>query len=106
MSYAIIEDSGSQIKVSEGDVIKVALRDLPENAATITFDRVLLVGNGEGNARIGEPLVAGATVTADILGEERGEKVRIVKFKRRKNELRRRGHRQDYLKVKITGIQG
>jgi large subunit ribosomal protein L21 len=106
MSYAIIEDSGSQIKVSEGDVIKVALRDLPENAATITFDRVLLVGNGEGNARVGEPLVAGATVTADILGEERGEKVRIVKFKRRKNELRRRGHRQDYLKVKITGIQG
>jgi large subunit ribosomal protein L21 len=106
MSYAIIEDSGSQIKVSEGDVIKVALRDLPENAATITFDRVLLVGTGEGNARIGEPLLAGATVTADILGEERGEKVRIVKFKRRKNELRRRGHRQDYLKVKITGIQG
>lgn len=104
--YAIIEDSGSQIKVSEGDIIKVALRDLPADAATITFDRVLFVGNGEGNARIGEPVLAGATVTGDILAQERDEKVMSVKFKRRKNELRRRGHRQDYLKVKITGIQG
>lgn len=102
--YAIIEDSGSQIKVSEGDVIKVALRDLPNDAASITFDRVLLVGTGEGDAKIGEPILAGATVTGDILSQERDDKVRIVKFKRRKNELRRRGHRQDYLKVKITAI--
>lgn len=103
--FAIIEDSGSQIKVSEGDVIKVALRDLPEDSVNITFDRVIFVGNGEGNAKIGQPLLSGASVTGEILAQERGEKVRIVKFKRRKNELRRRGHRQDYLKVKITGIQ-
>jgi large subunit ribosomal protein L21 len=104
--YAIIQDSGSQIKVSEGDVIKVALRDLPQDAASITFDKVIMVGQGEGDARIGAPLLDGATVTGDILAQERGEKVRIVKFKRRKNEIRQRGHRQDYLKVKITAIQG
>lgn len=104
--YAIIEDSGSQIKVSEGDIIKVALRDLPEDAANITFDRVLLVGSGEGDAKIGAPILAGATVTGDILSQERDTKVRIIKFKRRKNETIRRGHRQDFLKVKITGIQG
>ncbi len=101
--FAIIEDSGSQIKVNEGDVIKVALRDLPEDVATITFDRVLFVGEGA-DAKIGAPLVAGATVTGDILAEERGPKVEVIKFKRRKNYRRRKGHRQDYLKVKITAI--
>ena len=104
--YAIIEDSGSQIKVSEGDVIKVALRDLPEDAASITFDRVIMVGSGDGGAKVGAPLLEGASVTGDILSQERDTKVRVVKFKRRKNELTRRGHRQDFLKVKITGIQG
>ena len=104
--YAIIEDSGSQIKVSEGDVIKVALRDLPADAASITFDRVLLVGTGEGSAKIGEPILAGATVTGDILAQERDDKVRIVKFKRRKGYRRNNSHRQPFIQVKITGIEG
>lgn len=106
--YAIIEDSGSQIKVQEGDVIRVARRELPDDAATITFDRVLMVGDIEGQPtepRIGEPLLEGAKVTADVLAEERGEKVTIIKFKRRKNYRRKRGHRQPYLRVKVTGIQ-
>lgn len=102
--YAIIEDSGTQIRVSEGDVIKVALRDLAADVASITFDRVLAVG-GNGAAKIGQPLVDGATVTADVLAQERGEKQIIMKFRNRKNYRRKKGHRQDYLKVKITGIQ-
>lgn len=106
--YAIIEDSGTQIRVSQGDVVKVAVRELPAEVATLTFDRVLLVGGIEGDApaRIGAPLVAGVTVTADILGQEKTPRVEIRKFRRRKNYRRHRGHRQDYLQVKITGIQG
>ena len=107
--YAIIEDSGTQIKVSEGDVIKVALRELPPDVATLIFDRVLAVGGGEDAdavaATIGQPLVEGAKVTADVLSQERDDKVMVTKFKRRKGYLRRKGHRQDFLKVKITAIQ-
>lgn len=104
--YAIIEDSGTQIRVAEGDVIKVALRDLPADSATITFDRVLFVGGREGQAAaIGAPVVDGAKVVADVLGQERDDKVMVVKFRRRKNYRRRKGHRQDYIKVKVTSIQ-
>jgi large subunit ribosomal protein L21 len=103
--YAIIEDSGTQIKVSEGDVIKVATRPMASDVATLTFDRVLMVGGAEdGQAQIGAPVLDGAKVTADILAEEKGDKVRIVKFARRKNYVRRKGHRQTYLRVKITSI--
>ena len=104
--YAIIEDSGTQIKVSEGDVIRVASRELPAEAGTLTFDRVLLVGGlGEGKEpKIGAPLLSGAKVTADVLGEGKTDKVEIFKFRRRKNYRRHRGHRQDFIQVKITGI--
>jgi len=102
--YAIIEDSGTQIKVSEGDVIKIDVRELPEDASNVTFDRVMMIGNPEGSANIGQPLVEGATVSADILEEGRGEKISVVKFKRRKTYKRMKGHRQDYLKVKVTAI--
>jgi large subunit ribosomal protein L21 len=103
--YAIIEDSGTQIKVSQGDVIKVALRELPADAATLTFDRVLLVGGGDGEPKLGAPLLSGAKVTGDILREGKTDKVEIFKFRRRKNYRRHRGHRQDFIEVKITGIQ-
>jgi len=102
--YAIIEDSGTQIKVSEGQVINVATRDLPADVATLTFDRVLMVG-GDGGAKIGTPMIDGAKVTADILSEERTDRVPVTKFKRRKTYTLRKSHRQDYLKVKITSIQ-
>lgn len=101
--YAIIEDSGTQIKVSEGDEIKVAIRDLPADVATVVFDKVLLV-KGDAAAAVGAPYVEGAKVTADILEQGRTKKVRIVKFKRRKGYTRKAGHRQDYLKVKVTSI--
>ncbi len=104
--YAIIEDSGTQIKVSQGDVVKVAIRDLPADAATVTFDRVLFVSDPEaGKVKIGKPLVPSASVTADVLAEEKTPRVDVVKFKRRKTYTRRKGHRQDYLKVKITEIK-
>ncbi len=103
--YAVIEDSGTQIHVQQGDVIQVALRDLSPDAATITFDRVLMVSDVEaGNTKIGQPLLDQAKVTADILSQEKTPRVEVVKFKRRKNYLRRKGHRQGYLKVKITSI--
>lgn len=103
--YAVIEDSGTQIMVREGDEIRVALRDLPPEAASVTFDRVLLVGDAEsaGDLRIGSPLVEGASVTADVLAED-SQKCTIFKFKRRKNYKRKKGHRQHFLRVRVTAI--
>ena len=108
--YAVIEDSGTQIKVSEGDVIKVDVRELPADAATLTFDKVMLIatpaddeGNG-GSQSIGKPYVSGASVEVDILEEGRDDKIHIWKKKRRKGYVRHKGHRQSYLKVKVTKI--
>ncbi|MEX0885628.1 MAG: 50S ribosomal protein L21 [Phycisphaeraceae bacterium] len=101
--YAIIEDSGTQIKVSEGDVIRVDTRDLPEDTTELTFDRVLLVGGEE--PRIGQPAVAGAKVTAEILAEDVSEKTEIFKFKRRKKYRRHNGHRQHFIQVRISRIE-
>ena len=102
--YAIIEDSGTQIKVAEGDVIDVDSRELSDDAIELTFDRVLYVGGGEGEPKIGAPLVDGATVQGEVLEEGRGEKVEIIKFRRRKDYRRKRGHRQNYVRVRITSI--
>ncbi len=101
--YAVIEDSGSQIKVMQGDIINVAIRDLSADASTITFDKVLYAAEGD-DVKIGAPMLDGATVVADILEQGRTKKVPVVKFKRRKNYLRMKSHRQDYIKVKITAI--
>ena len=101
--YAIIEDSGSQIKVAEGDTIKVDRRDLPDDAVSLEFEKVLMIGDGAAS-RIGQPYVNGAKVTADILEEGREDKIDVVKFKRRKGYKRRRGHRQAFIRVRVTGI--
>ncbi len=104
--YAVIEDSGSQIKVAQGDVITLDKRELAEDQAELTLDKVLLIAGTDGAAKVGTPLIAGASVTAEILEEGRGDKIFIYKFRRRKNYKRKNGHRQDYVKVKITGING
>lgn len=105
--YAIIEDSGSQMKVQEGETLLVDLRDLGENAKNITFDRVLMVGEVGGDARIGQPYVDGASVTAEIVDADvRDEKIDVIKFKRRKGYRRKQGHRQHHMKVKISSISG
>ena len=103
--YAIIEDSGQQFKVAAGDVIRVDVRDLADDAKQITFDRVLLISD-DGEGKIGAPLVDGASVVADIQRRQvKGDKVDIIKFRRRKGYRRKAGHRQRYLEVKIAEIQ-
>ena len=104
--YAIIEEGGKQYKVTSGDTILIdrPLKDGDkEGDKTVTFDRVLLVG-GEGEPKIGLPTVSKATVSADVIGEEKGDKIDIQKYKRRKGYHKKIGHRQRYLRVKITGI--
>jgi large subunit ribosomal protein L21 len=100
--YAIIHESGKQFKVTAGDTILIDRTEAPAEK-TITFDRVLFVG-GEGQPKIGSPLVAGASVVADVIGAEKGPKVEIIKYKRRKGFHKHLGHRQKYVRVKITGI--
>ena len=103
--YAVIEDSGSQFRVSEGDVLNVDLRDLPEGAKEITFDRVLLV-SAEDKIKVGTPLVEGANVVAEILDPAlKGQKIHIYKLRRRKASRRKTGHRQKYVQVRIKKIK-
>jgi large subunit ribosomal protein L21 len=103
--YAVIEDSGQQFRVSEGDVLNVDPRELAPDAKDIEFDRVLLVSD-EGDVKVGTPLVDGAKVVAEVLDAEvKGPKVYTMKFRRRKDSRRRVGHRQKYLKVRIRDIQ-
>ncbi len=101
--YAIIEDSGTQYRVTEGQVIDVDVRSLPENTETIEFDKILLVGEGS-DVKIGTPTVEGAKVIAKIREEIKGPKVDVVHFIRRKGHLTRKGHRQKYLRVQIEQI--
>ncbi len=102
--YAIFEDGGKQYKVSTGDKLLIELRDVPEGQPEITFDKVLMVGEGAA-ARIGAPWVAGATVKAKVLEQLKTPKVRGVKFARRKGYYKRWGHRQNVLKVEIGAIE-
>ena len=99
--YAIIEEGGRQFKVTSGDTILIDREAGDEKS--IKFDRVLLVA-GEGEPKVGLPTVANATVSADVVGEEKGEKITIQKYKRRKGYHKKIGHRQRYLRVRITGI--
>src|SRR3954468_3885346 len=99
--YAIIEEGGRQFKVTSGDTILIDREAGDEK--TIKFDRVLLVA-GEGEPKVGVPTVANATVSADVIGEEKGDKITIQKYKRRKGYHKKIGHRQRYLRVRITGI--
>jgi large subunit ribosomal protein L21 len=104
--YAIFEDSGTQILVRKDDEIQIDLRPLTEGQKTITFEKVLAIGAGDGQpAKIGLPYLAGATVTAEIVGEDSGPKLRIGKYSRRKGYRRTLGHRQDHILVKVTGIK-
>lgn len=104
--YAIIEDSGRQFLVREKETINVDLRELPEGAQTLEFDRVLLVGDPEqeGATRVGQPWVAGAKVIARVGAPVQGDKITIMKFRRRKGYRRKQGHRQRYLQVTIDKI--
>jgi large subunit ribosomal protein L21 len=100
--YAVITTGGKQYRVSEGSVLRIEKLEAAEGAS-VEFDQVLLVGQGA-DVQVGAPLVAGAKVTATVQAHGKGDKVRIVKFRRRKHYLRQKGHRQPYTEVKVTGI--
>ncbi|HSG61257.1 MAG TPA: 50S ribosomal protein L21 [Pseudomonadales bacterium] len=100
--YAIIKAGGKQHRVVEGETLKLEKIEA-ETGAAINFDEVLLVGSGA-DVKIGQPVVAGAKVSAEIVSHGRHDKVTIVKFKRRKHHRKQAGHRQWYTEVKITGI--
>ena len=103
--YAVIEDSGRQFRVSEGDVFDVDLREGAEDAEKIVFDRVLLVSD-EGEVKVGTPLVGGAKVTAEVVAAEaKGPKIWIYRLRRRKSSRKKTGHRQKYTRVRITEIK-
>jgi large subunit ribosomal protein L21 len=99
--YAIVEDSGTQIKLSTGDVLEVDVRDL--DGDTITFEKVLMIG-GDGEPTVGTPYIEGASVAIEVLEEIKGIKIDVIKFKRRKGYRRKTGHRQRFLKVRVGDI--
>ncbi|MFO0758046.1 MAG: 50S ribosomal protein L21 [Byssovorax sp.] len=99
--YAVIKTGGKQYRVSEGQKLRV--EKLPGTKGDkVSFNEVLLVGGD--SPKIGQPLVKGASVAAEITGQDRGKKVVVFKFRRRKNYRRKAGHRQPYTELKITGI--
>ena len=101
--YAVFKTGGKQYRASTGDVIKVEKIEA-EKGATIELDQVLMVGEGE-DVKIGTPFLEGGKVTATVLDQGRGDKIKVIKFKRRKNYRRKMGHRQYFTQLEITGIE-
>jgi large subunit ribosomal protein L21 len=100
--YAVIKTGGKQYRVAPGEKIKI--EQIPADVGSqITLDQVLMVGEGE-SVKVGNPLVAGATVTATVVSHGRGEKVRIFKLRRRKHYQRTQGHRQNYTEIRVDAI--
>ena len=99
--YAIMATGGKQYRVSEGDVIYIEKIDAQVDS-TVSFD-VLLMGN-DGDVKIGTPVVEGVKVEGKVVGQIRGEKIVVYKYKSKKNYRRKQGHRQPYTKVEITKI--
>jgi len=102
--FAVFKSGGKQHRVSEGEVVRLELID-SEPGSSVTFDEVLLIAEGD-NVTVGAPYVTGGKVTAEVVGHDRHDKIRIIKFRRRKHYMRRTGHRQWYTDVRITGIKG
>lgn len=100
--YAVIVTGGKQYKVENGDVIYVEKLDAQENAE-VTFDKVLCIGADDG-IKVGSPYVEGATVAAKVLKTGKGKKITVFTYKPKKNEKRKKGHRQPYTKVEISAI--
>ena len=99
---AVFFTGGKQYRVSEGDSLRVE-RLSSDEGASVDFDTVLMLSDGE-NVQVGAPYVDGGKVSATVTAHGKGDKVMVIKFKRRKGYLRRKGHRQQYTELKITGI--
>jgi large subunit ribosomal protein L21 len=100
---AVIATGGKQYRVAPGQVIKVERLGQPAGTS-VEFDRVLLVSDG-GQVTVEPKALSSARVTGEVLSEKKGAKILVVKFKRRKNYRRHRGHRQTLTAVRITGIE-
>jgi large subunit ribosomal protein L21 len=102
--YAVIETGGKQYRVAEGDKVRVEKLDA-ETGSTIDFEKVLMIADGA-SVTVGKPFIEGSKVTAEVAGHGRADKVKIIKFRRRKHHMKRQGHRQWFTELKITGIPG
>ena len=100
--YAVIKSGGKQYKVAPGEKLKVE-QLAAEVGASVVLDQVLLVGEGD-SVRLGQPVVAGATVTATVVSHGRGDKVKIFKMRRRKHYQKTQGHRQNYTEIRVDAI--
>jgi large subunit ribosomal protein L21 len=102
--YAVVKTGGKQYKVAPGEKLKV--EQIPADVgAQVVLDQVLLVGEGD-NVRLGQPVLAGASVQATVVSHGRHDKVRIFKMRRRKHYQKHQGHRQNYTEIKIDTIVG
>ena len=100
--YAVFATGGKQYRATTGDVLKIEKLDA-EKGTTVQLDQVLMVGEGE-DVKVGTPYLKGGKVTATIVEHGRGDKIKILKFKRRKHHMKTMGHRQDFTRIEITGI--
>jgi large subunit ribosomal protein L21 len=100
--YAVFKTGGKQYRAATGDVIKVEKIEA-EKGSTVELDQVLMVGEGE-DVKVGTPFLEGSKVTAKVVDHGRRDKIKIIKFKRRKNYRRQMGHRQYFTQIEITGI--
>ena len=102
--YAVFRTGGKQYRAAKGDVLRLEKIEA-EEGATVSFDDVLLVGEGA-DIKVGNPVLSGASVSGKVLRQGKSKKVSVVKFKRRKNYLRQGSHRQFFTEVEITAIAG
>ena len=100
--YAVFKTGGKQYRAAKGDVLKVEKIDA-DKGATVELDQVLMVGEGE-EVKIGAPYLEGSKVTATVVDHGRHDKIKIIKFKRRKHHRKQMGHRQYFTQIEITGI--
>ena len=100
--YAVFKTGGKQYRATTGDVIKVEKINA-EKGATVELDQVLMIGEGE-DVKIGTPYLEGGKVTATVVDHGRRDKIKVIKFKRRKSYRKQMGHRQYFTQIEITGI--
>ena len=100
--FAVFSSGGKQHRVTEGEVVKIELLKA-EPGEEVVFDQVLMVADGD-DVSVGAPYVSGGKVTAEVLRHDRHKKIKVLKFKRRKDFLRKQGHRQYFTELKITAI--
>ncbi len=101
--YAVIATGGKQYRVSKGDVIRVEKLEA-EAGQSVDFDKVLLIEN-DGVLDVGAPYLDGGKVVGEVVSHDRGDKIEVLKFRRRKSYMRRHGHRQAYTEVRITDVK-